>query len=98
MDDDYSEAFYLLALIYSRKGQEKLAEEALRRAKSKALSIAGKPLGNRRTVVNSSDTAPLFRLSAARPRRLMTGADKRLAEALREDALKAFILRNADSR
>jgi len=98
MDEYYSEAFYLLALIYSRKGQEKLAEEALRRAKSKALSIAGKPLGNGRTVVNSSDTAPLFRLSAARPRRLMTGADKRLAEALREDALKAFILRNADSR
>jgi tetratricopeptide (TPR) repeat protein len=98
MDDDYSEAFYLLALIYNRKGQEKMAEEALSRAKSKVLSIAGKPLGNRRTVVNSADTAPLFRLSAARPRRLMTGADKRLAEALREDALKAFILRNADSR
>jgi tetratricopeptide (TPR) repeat protein len=98
MDDDYSEAFYLLALIYHRKGQEKLAEEALQRAKSKVLAVEGKPRENRKTVVRSSDIAPLFRLSAARSRRLMTGADKRLAEALREDALKAFVLRNADSR
>jgi len=97
MDDDYGEAFYLLALIYRRKGQEKLAEEALHRAKSKVLAVEGKVKGNRKTLVSSSEIAPLFRLSPARPRQLMTGADKRLADALREDALKAFSLRSAGS-
>jgi tetratricopeptide (TPR) repeat protein len=110
MDGDYSEAFYLLALIYRRKGQEKLANEALQKAaflvlpgssNSPANRVRGarrKPSGKRSLAAQGSEIAPLFRLSAARSRRLMTGADKRLAEALREDALKALGLRLAESR
>ena len=97
MDGEYSEAYYLLALIHRRKGQEKLAEEALNRARPNLLSQEGKSRGSKTAATRTPDVAPLFRLSAARSRRLMTGTDKRLAETLREDALKAFILRNAES-
>src|SRR5258708_18599864 len=47
MDDGYSEAFYLLALIYSRKGQEKLAQVSLRTTTSNFLPIAVMPIDNR---------------------------------------------------
>jgi tetratricopeptide (TPR) repeat protein len=110
MDAAYSEAFYLLALIHRRKGQEELADEALQKATllvlpgsspsfaKKLRGVRGKTTGKRDLAVLDSEIAPLFRLSAARSRRLMTGADKRLAEALREDALKAFGLRQAEPR
>src|SRR6266496_3135827 len=78
MDGKYSEAFYLLALIYRRKGQEELAEEALQKAKLLVLTssptlhpkglrgVRGKASGRRGLAAHGSDIAPLFRLSAAR--------------------------------
>ena len=100
MDGKYGEAFYLLALIYRRKGQQKLADEALQKAELHALKAAtarerrrgthSKEEKPRRTKTGegASGVAPLFQVSRSRSRRLMTGTDKRLAEALREDALK----------
>jgi hypothetical protein len=111
MDESYSEALHLLALIYRRKGQEKLAEETLRKAKLSVFAptqVAKRRRGsgsnqersgvNKKTAMDVSSIAPLFQVPPSRSRRLMTGSDKRLAEALREDALKAFTLRHAETR
>jgi tetratricopeptide (TPR) repeat protein len=89
MDENYREAFYLLALIYQRGGEKALSNAAFESAE-KALANVNR---GGRTGPNPSPrsvkSAPLFQASG-RPRRLITGADKRLAEALRNDALHAF--------
>lgn len=71
MDAGYAEAFYLLALTYERAGRKDLARQALEKASAA------------RTRKNVS----LFRATKSGTPRLIAGADKRLAEALREDAL-----------
>jgi tetratricopeptide (TPR) repeat protein len=105
MDGNYSEALQLLALVYRRKGREKLAEGALKKAKLSVFASTAvakrrrgsrsnqeRPGLNKKKAMDVSSIAPLFQVPTSRSRRLMTGADKRLAEALREDALKAFTL------
>ena len=42
-------------------------------------------------------SAPLFQTSKSGYRRLMTGVDKRLAEVLRDDALRAFEVASTQS-
>ncbi len=81
MDPCYTEAFYLLAEVYVRTGRKELAEQALQKAGIVDPSDHSVPIRNLRTT-------PLFQVS--KTRRLMSGADRRLAEALREDALRAF--------
>ncbi len=78
MDADYGEAFYLLSLIHQRNGKDQMAREAL----AKSRTAPG--------VADNSDLsiAPLFGLGKRRSRRLLTGTDKRLAQTLREDALR----------
>jgi len=76
MDADYSEAFYLLSLIHRRNGHEELAHEALTKS------------GTHRGGGREAGTSPLFEPGKRRTRRLMMGADKRLARTLREDALR----------
>jgi len=80
MDSDYSEAFYLLALVHQRNGNEQLAREALEKSGTRA--SAQDPASQDRTI------APLFEPGKRRSRLLMMGADKRLARTLREDALR----------
>jgi tetratricopeptide (TPR) repeat protein len=86
MDRNYSEAFYLLALVYKRTGQEQLAAEALERATPKSTTSpkSGKPQKNR-----TKKPEP-FITDRARPSGLILGADRRLAAALKDDALQAF--------
>lgn len=79
MDAAYREAFYLLAQAYERSGQTELAQEALKKAGID--SSDDSPVRNRRN-------APLFQVT--KTKRLISGVDRRLAEALREDALGAF--------
>lgn len=79
MDAAYREAFYLLAQAYERSGQTELAQEALEKAGID--SSDDSPVRNRRN-------APLFQVT--KTKRLISGVDRRLAEALREDALGAF--------
>ncbi len=74
MDEGYAEAFYLLAQAYERTGRKDLARQALEKANATPASKNGS----------------LFHITKAGARRLMASADKRLAEALREDALGAF--------
>ena len=71
MDAGYTEAFYLLARAYERTGRTELAQQALEKASSAR---------NRKTV-------SIFPVTKSGAPRLIAGADKRLADALREDAL-----------
>jgi hypothetical protein len=74
MDTGYAEAFYLLGQAYERTGRKELARQALDKAN---------PARTRKNT-------PLFQITKSGTLRLMANADKRLAEALREDALGAF--------
>jgi tetratricopeptide (TPR) repeat protein len=98
LDDDYGEAFYVLGLIAERGGQEKLAGEYFGKAGGGAVA---RKLGSARSKGQPSSkagAAPLFRLSAANSRRLVTGGDRRLAEALRQDALSACSAASSEGR
>jgi tetratricopeptide (TPR) repeat protein len=99
MDETYGEALFVLGLISERAGALELASEYFARAGARALAPGKSPPKSRRQ--NSSATpaaAPLFRLSSANSRKLITGGDRRLAEALRQDALSACSLASSDGR
>ena len=89
LDGDYREAFYMLGLIADRAGHQKIAEEYFQKSGTRA--IVRRSTVAKRKQQDSSRTvaAPLFHLSAANARKLITGGDRRLAEALRQDALSA---------
>ena len=98
LDEDYGEALYMLGLISERAGHKKLAEDYFRRAGAGAVvgktgAVKGKQQNSTRAAA-----APLFRMSAANVRRLITGGDRRLAEALRQDALSACSSAYSDGR
>lgn len=86
MDAGYNEALYLLGLTYQRSGQQTLAEEAFARVGNGD----PKPGGRRKQAPEPPETPPLFQSGTSRPKALITGADRRLAEVLRQDALGAF--------
>ena len=87
MDAGYGEALYLLGLTYQRLGQENLAREAFERVgKLEPLKNAA----SKRAAREHPEIAPLFQMQPANSRRIITGSDRRLAEALRRDALAAF--------
>ena len=90
MDEDYGEALYVLGLISARAGRLELAEQYFSR-------VGGR---GRKTKLETNDVgvAPLFRLSSGGHRRLITGGDRRVAEALRQDALNAYDLSDLNSR
>src|SRR5204863_234093 len=83
MDHKYREAFYLLGLVYQRTGQTELAEDALRRAASKSLSRTKTRKTQGRATRNRE---PLFDRGKAGLSGLISGIDRRLATALRDDA------------
>src|SRR6476646_8406047 len=88
LDEDYGEALYMLGLLAERAGHKKLAEQYFRKAG--AGTAFRRSAGAKRKQPKSVESpAPLFRVSAANARKLITGGDRRLAEALRQDALNA---------
>jgi tetratricopeptide (TPR) repeat protein len=96
MDSRYAEAFYLLAQVYDRMGRPELAQQALQKASISPGTVVGdEELTTSPTRVRK--TAPLFHARKSRPPRLLAGADKRIVDALREDALQAFKLTNQQS-
>ena len=105
MDGRYTEAFYLLAQVYDRMGRNDLAQQALHKASgpaARALAVSNeKSLSEEEalTLVPSRlrKTVPLFHVRKSGTLRLMAGIDKRLANALREDALQAFKFGNQPS-
>ena len=96
LDEDYGEAFHVLGLISERAGQKKLAGEYFEKAGA-CSPIRQSSIKTRRQH-SASIVAPLFGLSAANTRKLLTGGDRRLAEALRQDALSACSFAYSDYR
>ena len=89
MDGKYQQAYSLLALVYQRIGKEELAKEALSHcARHK------KSTGPRKEVVSKDPSKSAKPLTNG----LITGADRRLASALREDALRAFLQTATNAR
>lgn len=97
LDEDYGEAFYVLGLISERAGQKRLAEEYFEKAGARPLVRKTSPAKSRRQNFGAV-AAPLFRPSSANSRRLITGGDRRLAEALRQDALSACSAAHSEGR
>ena len=97
LDENYGEAFHVLGLISERAGQKKLAEEYFQKAGFRTVGKT-KTTRSRRNNAGTTPTAPLFRVSPANSRRLITGGDRRLAEALRQDALNACSTVSNDGR
>ncbi|MDQ2920341.1 MAG: tetratricopeptide repeat protein [Acidobacteriota bacterium] len=89
MDETYGEASYVLGLISERAGQKKLAAEYFEKAGAGKFIRATSSTKSKRQHSSEELIAPLFRISSARSRRLITGGDRRLAEALKEDALSS---------
>lgn len=85
LDGGYSEAFYLLGLVYQRSEQEMHAKKAFEKAA--AAEKLNAP-NTKRRLTDDPAIAPLFRVSTSN--KLITGNDRRIAAALREDALNAF--------
>lgn len=98
LDEQYGEAFYVLGLISERAGQKDIADDYYAKARSAQFVRAAVPAKNKRQNANGSVAPPLFRPPSASSRKLITGGDRRLAEALREDALSACSLADIDGR
>lgn len=94
MDTRYAEAFDLLAQVYERMGRPELAEQALLKANSRTAPPLDDPA--LATPARVRKTASIFQARKSGPPRLLAG-DKRIIQALREDALQAFKLTNQQS-
>ena len=90
MDENYGEAFHVLGLVSERTGAKALAAEYFKKA--------GTKIHKKRKDSCAAPTAPLFRVVKTNSRRLITGGDRRLAEALRQDALNACSAVTNDGR
>lgn len=98
MDAGYAEAFYLLAQAYERMGRSELAQQALAKASGSVVSAVAEQQSLSSAVpVRLRKSVPLFHVRKSGTPRLMAGIDKRLADALREDALQAFKISNQQS-
>lgn len=87
MDNEYGEAYYVLGLISERAGRVQQAGNYFAKAGSRAFGRARSSAKNKSQ--KSEPTAPLFQLSSGNNPKLVTGGDRRLAEALRQDALSS---------
>jgi tetratricopeptide (TPR) repeat protein len=90
MDAGYGEALHLLGLVYQRSGNLDLARPAFEKAEI-ARSLSSARFGAKNRVRTDRLRHSLIDSGSTKGKRLMTGGDLRLARALREDALKAFI-------
>lgn len=97
LDEEYGEASYMLGLISARAGEMGLAEQYFREAGGGAARRFSSAKGKQNNSQNSQN-ALLFRLSTGNPRRLISGSDRRLAEAMRQDALTACSLAYDEGR
>jgi hypothetical protein len=77
-------------------GRTELCQQALKKASGSVIVPVDENLSS---IVPSRfrKTAPLFQQRKSGTPRLMAGVDKRIAEALREDALQAFKISNQQS-
>jgi tetratricopeptide (TPR) repeat protein len=96
LDAGYLEASYLLGVVYQRGGHDELARSAFDNAK---IESGAKHDGQELPAKDDGKTsATPFMTRIGKSKRLVTGGDMRLANALREDAIKAFVATNSGSR
>jgi tetratricopeptide (TPR) repeat protein len=92
MDAEYAAAFYMLGLVLLRTGELEQAKEAFNAARS-ADTKEPRYRTSLKRLLRRDDAPPLppllFGAARAAGRRLVTSGDRRLAEAVREDALRA---------
>jgi tetratricopeptide (TPR) repeat protein len=92
MDAEYAAAFYMLGLVFLRAGEAERAREAFSAARAADADEPRYRMALKRRL--RPDYAPplpplLGGAARAAGRRLVTSGDRRLAEAVREDALRA---------
>lgn len=93
MDQEYAAANFVLGLAYLRAGEAARARQAFEAARVAGLdgalyrSAARRPLRSE----NAPAVPPLWAAAREAKKRLLTGGDERLAEALRENALGAAL-------
>jgi tetratricopeptide (TPR) repeat protein len=90
MNEGYSAALYMLGLVFLRSGDETRADEAFHaaRAAGQDESRYRTPRKGRLQPDEIPALPPLFSAARHARKRLVTSGDKRLAEAMREDALR----------
>jgi tetratricopeptide (TPR) repeat protein len=92
LDESYAAAFYMLGLVALRAGESARAEEAFAAARSADASEPRYRVASVRRLTRSGEipaSPPLFYAARQIRKRVLTGGDRRLAEVLREDALRA---------
>ncbi len=88
IDTDYHVAQHLLGLTYERAGQKARAMECFQKAGTGSFVAAPNSTRLKRAhSVAGGNVGTTFRMSLSRSRKLITRGDRRLSEALREDAL-----------
>lgn len=97
MDSGYTEAFYLLAQVYERMGRTELAQQALGKASLRSASSSHDDGTLASPAIRTRKAAPLFHVNKSGTPRLMARIDKRIADAVREDALRAYKINNQQS-
>jgi tetratricopeptide (TPR) repeat protein len=91
LDGEYAAAFYMLGLVFARRGESLQAADAFNAARS----VGGNDpryRTTRRRPIGPDDAPPLsppFSASGQAKKRLVTGGDRRLAEVLQREALNA---------
>lgn len=100
MNEAYSAALHMLGLVFLRSGDESRAEIAFRAARDAGQDESryrSRPK-NRLQPYDIPSLPPLFRAALHARKRLVTSGDKRLAEAMLEDALKVGLQRTVISK
>ena len=90
LDAGYSEAFHLLGLISERAGANTQAMAYFEKAGTGSFVSGPVSRNLKRQTSDLAGAVSAFRMSSSRSRKLITGGDRRLAEALRQDALNTI--------
>ncbi len=91
LNEEYSAALYMLGLVFLRTGDETRAEEAFRAARAAGQDESRYRIAPKSHLQPDDVPAlpPLFSSARHTRKRLVTSGDKRLREAMLEDALNA---------
>lgn len=99
LDQEYEEAYFALGLACLRAGEKARAREAFEAARASVAAAAeDRPRRGRRArfparAEDAPEVPPLFVPQREARKRLLSGGDERLVEALRADALEAALPR-----
>ena len=89
LDEGYNEALHLLGLIHERAGHKNLAMQYFEKAGTGRFVSTPASAKVKSRLSDPAGAVSAFRKSSAMSRKLITGGDRRLVEALRQDALSA---------